>query len=192
MRIKDIILIILVLILIGVVVFIDIPAVEGILQTRKNFAAQKELLEDKQVFLAKVQELIKIYDENKENIDKISFIMPSKEDIPNLIVQLESLVKDQGLILDKLEVSMPSEESPSKMISEEGVPIKQETQAKKYKTLLISLGFIGDYTALKNFFYAAEENIRLLDIDSINISRESEEVPGILKFDLTLKTYYQK
>lgn len=188
--IRDIILIVLILIFIGIVVFFDVPGVQGVLQTRKDIEIQKQTLMDDQVFLAKVSELTKIYKDNKESIDKVDLILPPKEDIPNLIVQVESLVFEQGLILDKLEVSIPTEDGGG-TINPEDVRVKKESSATKYKTLTISLGFTGDYSALKNFLKATEENMRLIDIESIGISPESEGM-GIFKFDLSLKTYYQK
>jgi len=188
--IRDIILIILILVFIVMVIFLDVPGVQGVLKIRKDIETQKQVLLDDQDFVATVKELSQAYQENKENIDKIGLILPSKEDIPNLIVQVESLVFEQGLILDKLEVTTPTEETGG-TINPEDVRAKEETSTEKYKTLTIGLGFTGDYSALKNFLKATEENMRLIDIDSIGISPESEE-SGIFKFDLSLKTYYQK
>ena len=72
--IRDIILIILILAFIAVVIFFDVPGVQGVLQTRKDIDIQKQILLDDQLFLAKVKQLAKIYKENKDNIDKIDFI----------------------------------------------------------------------------------------------------------------------
>lgn len=188
--IRNIILIILILAGIATIVLLDVPGVQVVLQTRKSIEDQKKVLSDKRDFLARMEELSMAYEENKENIEKIEFILPSKEEIPNLIVQLESLVKEQGLLLDKLEVSVPTEELRG-MINPEDAVARKETTAVEYKTLIINLGFTGDYSALKNFLKATEENMRLIDIDSVSISPESE-VPGIFSFDLSLKTYYQK
>jgi Tfp pilus assembly protein PilO len=187
--IRDIILIILVLAFVATVIFFDVPGVQGVLKVRRDIETQKEVLLDDQDFLATVKELTRAYQENKENIDKIELILPEKEDVPNLIVQVESLVFEQGLILDKLEVTTPTEGRET--INPEDVRVKGQASAAKYKTLTVSLGFTGDYSALKNFLKATEENMRLIDIDSIAISPESE-TPGIFKFDLNLKTYYQK
>ncbi len=207
MNVRDIILIILILILVGVTVFIDTPAVRGILQTRKSIDTQKEILADTQLFLARVRELTKIYSENKENIDKIDFIFPPKEDVPNLIVQVESLVIGEGLMLDKLEITPQTEEestgirpvSAAGAGDEEAVsagPLRKTTLEKKYKTLMINLGFTGSYPAFKNFLNATQENMRLIDIESINISPGSKTgeggTAGVFTFDLILKTYYQK
>lgn len=187
--IRDIILIILILAFVAIVIFLDVPGVQGVLQTRKDIETQKQILLDDQDFLATVKELTRAYENNKENIDKIDLILPTKEDIPNLMVQVESLVFEQGLILDKLEVNAPTEGTET--INAEDVRVKGETSVAKYETLTIVLGFTGDYSALKNFLKATEENMRLIDIDSVSVFPESESM-GIFKFDLTLKTYYQK
>lgn len=189
--IRDLILIALFLVFIAIIVFLDVPEVQAILKTRKDIEIQKQILLDNQIFMAKLEQLARIYRENRESIDKIDSILPKKQDIPNLIVQVEALVLEQGLILDKLDITVPAEET-SGIINPEDILIKKDTAVTKYKTLMISLGFTGDYSALKNFFKATEENMRLIDIDSVSISPESSEVPGIFKFDLSLKTYYQK
>jgi Tfp pilus assembly protein PilO len=189
--IRDIILIVLILAFIGVVIFLDVPGVQGVLQLRKDIEMQKQILLDKQDFLATVKELSGAYKKNKENIDKINFILPLKEDIPNLLVQVEALVLEQGLVLDKLEVNTPTEEATGRVIDPRDLSAGQGTANTKYKTLTIDLAFTGDYSALKNFLKATEENMRLIDIDSIGISPESE-ASGIFKFILSLKTYYQE
>jgi len=187
--IRNIIIGVLILGFIAAVVFFDVPSVENILNLRKQIEQEKLNFSENQAFLEKVEGLIDVYKKNKESIDKMDSILPPKEDIPNLIVQLEALVFEQGLILDKLEVNTPTEETPSSRAEE--VRTGEEVAApQKYKTLNINLGFTGDYSALKNFFKATEENMRLIDIDSISIAPEGE-ASGIFKFDLTLKTYYQ-
>jgi len=187
--IRNIIIAILILGFIGVVVFLDVPGIQNILSVRKQIEAEKENFSQSQAFLEKVEGLIDVYEQNKESIDKMGDILPQEEDIPNLIVQVEALVFEQGLILDKLEINSPTEQAASGRAEEIRAGGQAATQ-QKYKTLNIDLGFTGDYWAMKNFLKATEENMRLIDIDSISLSPQ-EEASGIFTFTLTLKTYYQ-
>jgi len=134
-----------------------------------------------------LEKLTRLYSDNKESIDKINFILPRERDLPNLIIQLEALVLEQGLLLEQLELSVAEEGTSGK--AEELRTTK--TTAMNYHTVDINLGFMGNYSAFKNFLKAVEENMRLMDVDSISFSPESEENPGIFKFNLRLKTYYE-
>jgi len=187
--IRNIVIGALVLGFIAVVVFFDIPGVENILNIRKEIDAEKQVFSDNQALSQKVEGLVGVYKNNKESIDKMDNILPPNVDIPDLIVQLEALVFEQGLILDKLEVKIPTEETASSR-AEAARTGQVAAAVQKYKIVNIELGFTGDYSALKNFLKATEENMRLIDIDSIGISPEAE-ASGIFNYDLTLKSYYQ-
>jgi len=189
--IRNIIIGILLLGFIGVVVLLDVPNVQNILSIRKQIATETDNFAQSQAFLEKVEGLIATYEQNKESIDKMAEILPQKEDIPNLIVQIEALVFEQGLVLDKLEITSPTEEAATGNKAEEVRTGVQTATTPKYKTLNIDLGFTGDYWAMKNFLKATEENMRLIDIDSISIAPQGEIAGGLFTFTLTLKTYYQ-
>ena len=188
--IRNIVLIILSLAGLAVILFLDVPGVQSVLQLRTDIETQKQALIDKQDLFTRISKLSEAYKENKDNIDKMEMILPAKEDVPNLLVQVESLVFEQGLILNKLELSAPTQESGGKAITPEEIMAQKNSTTKGYKVLNINLGFTGDYSALKNFLKAVEENIRLIDVEVISIAPESEGM-GIFKFDLSLKTYYQ-
>lgn len=186
--IKNIIIIILALGFIAVVVFLDVPAVGDILSLRSQIEQQKEIFSDKQILLAKVGELTKLYQENGEVLEKTSYILPSNQDIPNLIVQLEALAFENGLVLEELTISVSEE----RMVGRVQETRSQEEEAPKdYETLGVNFKLIGDYLAFKNFLKAVEENIRLMDINSVNFSAESGEGLQIFNFDISLTTYYQ-
>ena len=174
--IKNIIIIILILSFVAVVVFLDVPGVQSVLNLKKDINIQKEKFLETQELASKIENLTKSFRENKESVEETKYILPDSEDIPNLIVQLEALAFEQGLILEKIEFT----------------PIKQESEnIKNYQILSVNMRLIGSYPALKSFLKAAEENMRLMDISSINFSTSSEESLQIFEFDLSLNTYYQ-
>jgi Tfp pilus assembly protein PilO len=174
--IKNIIIIILILGFVAVVVFLDVPGVQSVLNLKKDINIQKQTFVETQELVSKIENLTKSSRENKESVEKTSYILPDSEDIPNLIVQLEALAFEQGLILEKIEFT----------------PIKQESEnIENYQILSVNIRLIGSYPGLKNFLKAVEENMRLMDISSINFSTPSEESLQIFEFDLSLNTYYQ-
>jgi len=177
---KNIIILILILGFIGVVVFLDLPGVEKILSLREQINQQKQMFSEKQDLLAKMEKLSQHYEENQENLEKANYILPSGQDLPNLIVQLEALAFSKGLTLEGIEFSTTGDNSS-----------QDEIQKLDYKILNINLKLVSDYPSFENFLKTLEENMRLMDIVSIDFSSQSEEAFQTFDFDLNLKTYYQ-
>lgn len=179
---KSIIIIILILCFLGVIVFLDVPKVQEILELRKNIEKQKQVFEDKQLLLAKIQRLIKLYDENEQNVKKVDYILPEGEEISNLIVQFEALAFEGGMIMQGIEFLGKDTKNKKSTTS---------TEVQKYKSLEISIDLVGSYSSLKSFLDAAERNIRLIDISSINITPSGEDAQEFFNFSVILKVYYQ-
>jgi Tfp pilus assembly protein PilO len=192
--IKKFIPIILILIFAAIVVFLNVPGVQKILDIRKQIDSSKQTFVEEQELMTRVENLVKLYEDNKESVEKINYIIPSGEDIPNLIVQLEALAFEQGLVLGKIEMT------PKETVQEGGGDTQQEKSVENYKTLTINVSIMGTYDAFKNYLKAVEENMRLMDVNSLNFSSKSkgeEEVQEItpetqiFDFDLIMNTYYQ-
>lgn len=177
---KNIIILILILAFIGVVVFLDVPGVQGTLNLREQVKKQREKFSEKQELLAKMEKLNQLYEENQENLEKVNYILPSGLDMPNLIVQLEALVFGGGLILEEIEFSRTKD-----------ILDQDKVQELDYKILTISLKLIGTYPSFENFLKTLEENMRLMDVVSIDFSSQSEESFELFNFSLQIKTYYQ-
>lgn len=189
--IKNLIILILILIFIGIIVLLDLPKFQDILGLKKEIETQKKEFSENQARLDRVEKLAQSYEENKENLKKISYILPPSEDIPNLIVQLEALALEGGLVLENIKFKMPQEEGTSSRAEAERIRQEEGAVSKEYQTLTVNLKLIGTYLAFKNFLKAVEDNIRLIDIVSIGFSPESKEESRILKIDLDINTYYQ-
>lgn len=186
--IKNIIIFILILAFIAVIVFLDLPEFQEVLSLRKEVKEQKEIFSEKQILLAKIGKLTEDYEGNEEDLKRVNYILPSGQDIPNLIVQLESLSFEAGLVLEALEFFVGEEETISKA---KEARVAEGKTPKDYQTLTVNLKLIGDYLAFKNFLKLVEENIRLMDVGSIDFSTQTEEMFQLFNFNLNLNTYYQ-
>lgn len=186
--IKNIIIFILILAFIAVIVFFDLPGVQKTLNLREQLKEGEEELSEKQVLLAKIEKLLKDYEESQEDLKKVSYILPSGQDIANLIVQLEALAFEGGLVLDAIEFS-PVEKQEVSRDAQMSSP--EEVVVRKYQTLKVNLKLIGDYSAFKTFLGLVEENIRLMDITSIDFSIQAGEESQLFNLNLNLNTYYQ-
>lgn len=179
--IKNIIIIILILGFVAIVIFLDIPAVQKILNSNKEIKIQNNLLIEKQAFLEKVEKLRDSYQTNQETLKKLEYILPDGQDVPNLIVQVEAFAVESGLSLKKIDF-LASDLSGK---GETGT-----TENKNYKILTINLGLSGSYFAFKNFLKIVEDNIRLMDMQTVNFSPKSGVQTSDIDFEIILKAYY--
>ncbi|MEA2113490.1 MAG: hypothetical protein U9P63_02430, partial [Patescibacteria group bacterium] len=79
--------------------------------------------------------------------------------------------------------------------------LSEKTDMKKLpagvSSLLADIGVSGSYEAFKNCLKSLENNIRPMDIESINLKPQAENKGGIFdnlgifQFDLKINTYYQ-
>ena len=188
--IKNIIILILILAFIGIVVFLDIPKVQEVLSLRKETGIQEEIFLEKQILLAKVEKLQETYEENRESLEKTDYILPSDQDIPNLIVQLESLALEAGLILEEIDFSTEEEGFEDK--ARTARKTEEGTVAKDYQTMTATLNLMGSYSGFRGFLRLIEENMRLMDVSFVSFSVENTELGSFFEFSLRLRTYYQK
>lgn len=194
---KNLIFLFLILGFVAIVIFLDIPAVQEVLNLKKTLSEQTKILGDRQEFLIKLEKLIKDYEDNKEDIEKISYVLPSGKEIPNLIIQFEALGAEGGMAIEQIAFSSVEDQATSKaktVRTETGEGGDQQAgeSVKDYKTIAVNLKMSGDYYAFKNFLLAVEKNIRLMDIEIINFTSLSSEDSQLFNFEVTLKTYYQQ
>lgn len=177
---SNIIIFILILVFIGIVLLLDLPVYSKFAFLNGEIKRQEQLLKDKQEVIAKANQLKEDYDTYKDELKKVSYALPSGKEIPNLIVQLEALVSENGLVLESLN------------FVEEAKKTKGETElSMPYKSLGVSLSTIGTYESFESFLKALELNIRLMDIKLISFSSGKSEVEGVFTFSVDLIVYYQ-
>jgi Tfp pilus assembly protein PilO len=195
--IKNLIFLFLILGFVAIVIFLDIPAVREVLNLKKILSEQTKILGDKQEFSIKLEKLIKNYEDNKKDAEKVNYALPLGKEIPNLIVQFEALGAEGGMTIEQIGFSSVEGQATSKakvVRTETGEGINQQTgdSAKNYKTIAVNLKMSGDYYAFKNFLVAVEKNIRLMNIETINFTSLSGQDSQLFNFEVTLKTYYQQ
>jgi len=121
-----------------------------------------------------------------ETQGKILDALPSGEDEAGLLVQLEALSSQNGLILNS--VNFSSSEVGAVSAASETAPTSPA------KELKVELVLAGDFPEFRNFLQAAEKNLRLLDLVSASFSSEQGTGEGAWRdeFNVDLKTYYLK
>jgi len=111
-------------------------------------------------------------------------ILPLEQEIPNLILQLDALTRQSGLILSSFSLSEPVSRG-TEVQSEDSMVEGEKEATGSLARLNISLILKGgDYQALKRLVTAIESNLRLFDIISLTFNPASDS------FNLSLRTYY--
>ena len=179
---KNIIVLISILIFVAILLLLDLPAYNKVVFFRSEIKNYQNFLKEKEELLVKVNQLKQSYESRKDEIDKAYYVLPLEKDIPNLIVQFEALVSENGLVLE----SINFKEAAAKTTA------TGEKIVKGYKTLDVSLKAGGSYQSFVAFLQALEFNIRLMDIKSIDFSAaQTGDESSLFTFDISLEVYYQ-
>jgi len=180
----SIIALILFIAFLGIVFLLDLPAYNKVVFLGDKIAQEKATLVGRQELLAKVEQLKGVYDDYESQLKKVYYILPKNQEIPNLIVQLEALASENGLILEQ--VDFIKEESKQR-----SDPEQPQSSSVGYKNINVALKLVGEYPAFTSFLEALEHNVRIADVNSIELSLEKGSETSGFSYDVKLKVYYQ-
>jgi Tfp pilus assembly protein PilO len=189
---KNIIVIVIALGFIGSIVFLDVPMIQGVLASKKEVENKQILFSEKEAFIKTVERLITKYKNNEEALNKLDVILPTDSDVPNLLVEMEALANEAGSAINDINILVTDDKGTSKAeTARTGGEVSSEKTSVDYKIVRVDLTISGDYNALKKFLQAAEENMRLIDVESITFSNKTQDKSmPLFDFNVVLKTYY--
>ena len=135
-----------------------------------NLAQRKQLA-------ANLERLIGQYNERASDLASFSKAIPVGQNIPELLINLEALASENGLIFS-------------------GVNFKPEDlKAPGIKTLIMEIKVKGSYPAFQNYLKGMEKSLRLFDVTSISFNGIAPGQVNVnlnnLEFNLSVNTYYQ-
>lgn len=187
-----IILLILIIAIASVGLLFLKPGFSDIKTLKIRNAQKNDELIRKQMILAKIQSLKEKYEQAEEKIQKIYQVLPLKPDIPGIIVQLETLASENGILLEGISYSIPTK--PSKTFRPQAKDEAKEKEVVVLQKVTFGLQLSGGYQAFKNFLAELESNLRLMDITDISLSSswQKAEVTGTYAYNLSLTLYYQE
>lgn len=140
---------------------------------------QKKLIETEETIDA-IKNLTNKYKTMQNEFNQINVIFPDKDDLANLIVNLQTMVSESGIFLQSINFQ-PKTFQPA--------TVEEMTKTNPYNILEIKLTAAGDYAGFKNFIKAIEKNLRLMDVKTIKFNLHK----GKQEFDINidLETYYK-
>ena len=139
-------------------------------ENENNLAQRKQLT-------ANLERLIGQYNERASDLASFSRAIPVGQNIPELLINLEALASENGLIFS-------------------GVNFKpKDLKAPNIKTLIMEIRVKGSYPAFQNYLKAVEKSLRLFDVISISFNGIAPGQANVnlnnLEFNLSVNTYYQ-
>lgn len=152
-------------ILIGSLFFIFINYFKPTLNTLKDTLAKIEITKQKIDLLNdyqnKFNELKETYHDNAEKINQIDLAIPNDSQTGQALAVLDAISKNTGV-------------TPSTIFF-------ATEENENYGTLRINMTFVASYDSLKKWIQEIEKEIRLIDLNNIDISTVSSQEPAIIR-----------
>jgi len=129
----------------------------------------------RQADLEKLKSMKVDYESLEAAGQRIVDILPAEKDISSLILQLENIALKNNLKFTALNIADKQSGAASNI-----------AKVDKYKKISLSVNLSGgNYFTLKDYLFDIEQNLRLLDIESINYN------PETASYSLGMTAYYQ-
>ena len=149
----------------------------GVQQLRGEQKALGELKKQTEQTIKEFQNIKKQY-ESLEQLERFNLSLPDNEEIPTLINQLQNISQASGLKIENISLQkMPFKSSADKNVLQ-----------KPLGTLRINLQMNGSYDAIKSFLEGIETNLRLMDAQSLKLSKSQK---GGFNYNISVDTYFQ-
>lgn len=174
------------------------PAFDRVSELRAEQAIWQEKLIGMERLSGKLAELKKKYDSMVSDANKIAQAVPQQEDIAGLLVRLEELSSQSGLILDNINFTVPEAKKKGRNLAaneEEAGKDSALAPVSGVKTLVANLSLNGSYDSLRSFLKAVEDNLRVMDVATISFDVK-EGVAGQpaaagQNFNVSFNTYFR-
>lgn len=195
-----VLVIIIAVIVIGYIIVIKIKIFQT--KERSSIVAEKRLeLRDAEEYfkgLQQLEEMIKDFQKkNAQQVAKLEQILPTSPQIPELLAQVEAIVKRTEFNLTNLTLAEASETKTTSKKSK-GSKSKEEGEQTtslfgdlpdNLKVLQMNLTILGgNYFAFKDLLKDIEQHIRIFDITSLSFEGGGRDAPT--EYSINLQTYY--
>jgi len=200
-RIHIFLIIVLALALVGW--FLLWPSIQGAIQGRIDLVFWQQKLSEAKDSKQKLNELEAKLPSLQNEESRILEAVPASGDIPGLLVQMEALASQNGLILNSLNFVYPETgngvraalmETDTSGGSSAVAPAGTSGASlpSSVSALSVSLDLNGNYSSLKNFLIAMENNLRLTDVNTVNFSQGAGDTIGYGKLNVGVNVYYKQ
>lgn len=183
---KKFILPLAVLISFSLIIWLVRPVYYQVKALKGEFKTKTGTLFIREKVTGDLEKIKETFEDLEEELNKVTYALPSEPETAELLIQLEALANENGLLLKAISFQEVSEE-----ISEEVTDKPAKVSDEIPKSVLVNLQLTGTYEAFKNFLEALEKSLRIMDVLSIRFEPLSEELSNLYSFTLEIKAYWQ-
>jgi len=161
---------------------------EIIVEINNTKNAQETERDDLNRYYNKLVAYIAEYEKiKKADIKKIGQLAPKDSNYEKLFTDFETIIKEQGFILNSLSISPDNGKSSTNKTTASAKAVSDSSDQAGIGKIKISADISGvDYASLKHLLAVIENNLRLMDVESLNWSPDKAGV------NLEIITYYLK
>lgn len=161
---------VLLLAIAGVILLAIVPFLRSVQAGETELAQQEQVLKNSEDLVAVLNQLTAQFGSLQGDLGKVEIAIPSKEDLPRLLVEIPQLVAQNGMILSNIAFG------------------ESDEKVEGYRSTSINLATKGTYLNLKSFLRTLEQNLRLYDVVSIKFGEASNGQHG---FEFSIQGYTQ-
>lgn len=187
---RQFLLLLIIAVSVGVFVTFIVPRYKQVQVMRSDVASFDSRLATAQRLKQSREELIARYNSiTKTDLDNLKVLLPDTVDNIRLIIQLDSLATKNGMS------SLRGVEYDTSKTEVQNKPDTPQTTQKPYGEFTMSFTTTGQYKNFLSFVSDLEQNLRLVDISSVqfNLAENSKDSLGSsLSYKITIKTYWLK
>ncbi|HEY4498383.1 MAG TPA: type 4a pilus biogenesis protein PilO [Candidatus Paceibacterota bacterium] len=157
-----------------------VPSYREVQELRAERRSLARLVEEERSIVESVNRLLGQYQSISDFQRSLSLVLPTEEEVPGIINQLQGIARTSGVAIDSLELdALPIE------------PVKSSSVIEPIGKLRVDLRLRGNYSAIKSYLAALATNIRIMDVDSLRVEGGGTN-DNVLNYTLTVNTYYQR
>ena len=140
--------------------------------------AKKSILESQQKIL------------READTEKIKEIFPENPGVPDLLVQIQNIAYKSGVALQNISFNVADSFTNKSLLTAKDSTLRGETLSG-FPTVEISASVMGVYSSIKLFLTLIENNVRIMDISSINLSIPQVDNAIEITAGLSIVTYFK-
>lgn len=149
-----------------------VPKYQEIMFARDTVEEREIVYQKMLIARANIQRLAEEEARRGAEIQRLSIALPNEQKPEELIVALEELARQSRIRIESITIN-------------EGTV----QQAKRFSELSFSMNINGTYSDILSFLRGLETNLRLIDVESLNIAGSSE-IDDRMSVSIKAKTYH--
>lgn len=149
-----------------------LPNYDSIRELQEAIVVRKEILSDRESLIKKIGDLNRTFQSNLVNVAKISSALPKDKKLAELTSSINTISAQSGADLVSAKYS-----------------VSGRKKEKEFDVVFVELRLSGTYQSFTKFLELTEQNIRISDVKSVNISPEGKDA-NLLKIGVNFDAYF--